>query len=211
MVAVTQIGHRHSEGRAYYDKKLAEGKTPKEALRALKRQISNAIFACLQADARRAAARAEGPGGQPGNDSVASAAGLHPRHRLFGQATPGPGHHTTTAASNPAPGLPVPGAELAIPRSLPTCRRRSRRSRWSARSEARTNDLEVRQDDGHTRPRGRPGVKDRWQSHSTRRALHRPRRRPAEPLDTKRLSFCARMGLAADQGKADADLDNVHV
>ena len=103
MVAVTQLGHRHSQGRAYYDKKLAEGKTPKEALRALKRQISNAIFACLQADARRAAARAGGPGGQPGNDSVASAAGLHPRHRLFGQATPGPGHHTTTAASNLAP------------------------------------------------------------------------------------------------------------
>jgi hypothetical protein len=104
MAAVTQIGHRHSQGRACYDKKLAEGKTPKEALRALKRQISNAIFACLQADARRAAARAEGPGGQPGNDSVASAAGSHPGHRLFGQATPGPGHHTTTAASDPAPG-----------------------------------------------------------------------------------------------------------
>ncbi len=104
MAAVTQIGHRHSEGRAYYDKKLAEGKTPKEALRSLKRQISNAMFACLQADARRAAARAEGPGGQPGNDSVASAAGLHPGHRLFGQATPGPGHHITTAAGNPAPG-----------------------------------------------------------------------------------------------------------
>ena len=103
MVAVTQVRHRHSEGRAYYDKKLAEGKTPKEALRALKRQVSNAIFACLQADARRAAARAEGPGGQPGNDSAACAAGSHPGHRLFGQATPGPGHHTTTAASNPAP------------------------------------------------------------------------------------------------------------
>ncbi len=58
MVAITQVRHRHSQGRAYYDKKLAEGKTPKEALRALKRQISNAIFACLQADARRAAARA---------------------------------------------------------------------------------------------------------------------------------------------------------
>ena len=98
MVAITQIGHRHSEGRVYYDKKLAEGKTPKEALRSLKRQVSNAIFACLRADARRAAARAGGPGGQQGNDSVASAAGLHPRHRLFGQATPGPGHHTTTAA-----------------------------------------------------------------------------------------------------------------
>jgi transposase len=104
MAAVTQVRYRHSQGRAYYDKKLAEGKTPKEALRALKRQVSDAIFACLQADARRAAARAEDPGGQQGNDSVASAAGLHPRHRLFGQATPGPGHHPMTAAADLAPG-----------------------------------------------------------------------------------------------------------
>jgi len=31
MAAVTQIRQPHSEGRAYYDKKLAEGKTRKEA------------------------------------------------------------------------------------------------------------------------------------------------------------------------------------
>jgi transposase len=104
MAAVTQVRHRQSKGRAYYDKKLAEGKTRKEALRSLKRQVSNAIFACLQADARRAAARAGDPGGQPGNGSITSAAGLHPGNRLFGQATPGPGHHLTTAASTPAPG-----------------------------------------------------------------------------------------------------------
>jgi transposase len=92
MAAVTQIRHRHSDGRAYYDRKLAEGKTSKEALRSLKRRVSDAIFGRLQADARQpAAASPEGPGGQPGNDSVASAAGLHPGHRLFGQATPGPG------------------------------------------------------------------------------------------------------------------------
>jgi transposase len=92
MAAVTQIRHRHSDGRAYYDRKLAEGKTHKEALRCLKRRISDAIFARLQADARRvaAAASARGPGGQPGNDSVASAAGSHPERQLFGQATPGP-------------------------------------------------------------------------------------------------------------------------
>jgi len=194
MVAITQVRHRHSEGRAYYDKKLAEGKTPKEALRALKRQISNAIFACLQADARRAAARAGGPGGQPGNDCVASAAGLHPGHRLFGQATPGP---VTTLRPRPAPQPPalpggtdtVPGAGLAIPRSLPPCRRRRRRSRWSARSEARTNDLEARRDDGHTRPRGRPRAEVRWRSRSARRAPHKPGKRPTEPLDTKRHSF----------------------
>jgi len=92
MAAITQIRYRHSDGRAYYDRKLAEGKTHKEALRSLKRRISDAIFARLQADARRAAAAAstKGPAGQPGSDSVASTAGSHPGHRLFGQATPGP-------------------------------------------------------------------------------------------------------------------------
>jgi transposase len=89
MAAVTQIRYRHSKGRAYYDKKIAEGKTSKEALRALKRQVSDAIYQHLKADARRAAATA-GPGGHPGNGSVASVAGLHPADRLFGQATPGP-------------------------------------------------------------------------------------------------------------------------
>jgi predicted MFS family arabinose efflux permease len=34
-----------------------------------------------------------GPGGQPGNHSVTRAAGSHPAHRHFGQATPGPCHH----------------------------------------------------------------------------------------------------------------------
>src|SRR5712691_3309025 len=95
VAAVTQIRHRHSDGRAYYDRKLAEGKTPKEALRCLKRQISNAIFARLQADARRAGAAAQTRGGQPGNGSITSAAGLHPGNRLFGQATPGPCPHPT--------------------------------------------------------------------------------------------------------------------
>jgi transposase len=41
MAAITQIRYKHSDGRAYYDKKIAEGKTPKEALHALKRQISD--------------------------------------------------------------------------------------------------------------------------------------------------------------------------
>jgi transposase len=57
MAAVTQIRQKHSEGRAYFDKKLAEGKPRKEALRALKRQVSDAVFACLRADAHRPAAR----------------------------------------------------------------------------------------------------------------------------------------------------------
>jgi hypothetical protein len=31
MAAISQIRHKRSQGRAYYDKKLAEGKTHKEA------------------------------------------------------------------------------------------------------------------------------------------------------------------------------------
>jgi transposase len=100
MAAITQIRHRHSDGRAYYDKKLAEGKTHKEALRSLKRRISNAIYARLQADAQSAAsAAATGPGGQPGNDSDSSAAGSHPERQLFGQATPEPATATLRRAT----------------------------------------------------------------------------------------------------------------
>jgi transposase len=91
MAAITQIRYRHSGGRAYYDWKITEGKTHKEALRSLKRRISNAIYARLQADARQASATgAKGPGGQPGNDSDSSATSSHPERQLFGQATPGP-------------------------------------------------------------------------------------------------------------------------
>ena len=79
MAAITQLRHKHSEGRADYEKKLAEGKTHKEALRSLNRKISDAIFARLQADARQAAAAgAKGPGGHPENDSASSAAGYTP-------------------------------------------------------------------------------------------------------------------------------------
>ncbi len=103
MAAVTQVRQPHSEGRAYYDKKLAEGKTHREALRSLKRQISDAVFTRLRTDARRAAGQVRDPGGQQGNDSATSAAGSHPSNRLFGQATPGPRPQPTTPAPGTAP------------------------------------------------------------------------------------------------------------
>ena len=51
--AITQIRHRHSPGRGYYDRKLAEGKTPREAIRSLKRRLSDVVWRHLVADARR--------------------------------------------------------------------------------------------------------------------------------------------------------------
>jgi hypothetical protein len=80
MVAVTQIRYRHSPGRAYYDKKLAEGKTPKEALRCLKRQISDAIFALPpgRRPARRSR-RGEEPGRATGAPLCIQGGRLTPR------------------------------------------------------------------------------------------------------------------------------------
>lgn len=54
MVAVCQLRQPHSEGRAYFDRRVTQGKTKKEALRSLKRQISNAVFRHIVADDRRA-------------------------------------------------------------------------------------------------------------------------------------------------------------
>ena len=51
MAAVTQVGH-DTLGRVYYLRKQAEGKTRKEALRALKRQISDAVYQRVTADIR---------------------------------------------------------------------------------------------------------------------------------------------------------------
>jgi transposase len=49
MVAVCQA-RSDARGRAYYRKKMAEGKSRKEALRCLKRRISDVVFKSLVAD-----------------------------------------------------------------------------------------------------------------------------------------------------------------
>ncbi|MGO9963000.1 MAG: transposase [Acidimicrobiales bacterium] len=99
MAAVTQTRNLRSEGRAYYDRKVAEGKTGKEALRALKRRISDALFRQLQIDAQHAQGSVMGPGGQTGNDSIACVTDSHPEGRLFGKATPEPGTTLRPAAT----------------------------------------------------------------------------------------------------------------
>ena len=52
VAAITQL-RNPCQGRQYYDRKRAEGKNAKEAIRALKRQISNVVYRALIADALR--------------------------------------------------------------------------------------------------------------------------------------------------------------
>jgi transposase len=137
IAAIIQIRDKHSEGRAYYDKKLAGGKTSKQALRSLKRQVSNAIFACLQAGARRAAARAGAREGSRGTALPPARPACTPGAGSSDKPLPDP---VTTLRPRPA----AARARLRVPRPLP------------ARSAARTSDPGMQQDDGHTRPPHHP-------------------------------------------------------
>jgi transposase len=52
IAAICQLRYP-GEGRDYYQKKITEGKTSKEAIRALKRRISDVVYRRLITDARR--------------------------------------------------------------------------------------------------------------------------------------------------------------
>jgi transposase len=54
---MTQIRMQTSAGRAYYDKKIAEGKKPRSATRALKRHLATHLWRVMLADHTRHTAR----------------------------------------------------------------------------------------------------------------------------------------------------------
>jgi len=91
IAAISQI-RLDTDGRAYYRRKRAEGKRPMEAIRCLKRRISDAIYRQLVTDAATGAAeRANaGPGGHGGASHVSSAAGSIPHTGTSDQPLPGP-------------------------------------------------------------------------------------------------------------------------
>jgi transposase len=140
MAAVTQIRYPTTEGRAYYDSKIAAGMPHRSALRALKRKISDAIYRSLVDDLRTHARQAvSGPGGQSGNDSVSSVAGSHPaapdlrtsHSRTAHQPTANDPHQVILTAP-PAPrrrqtGRSAAGVKMQ-PRQRPHSRRRQERT-----------------------------------------------------------------------------------
>ena len=89
MAAVTQISRPGSEGRAYYQRTIAEGMGRKAALRALKRRISYTLHQRMIEDARRHDTRSgKDPGGQPGTTLSPTWPAHTSIDRLFGQPVP---------------------------------------------------------------------------------------------------------------------------
>jgi transposase len=88
-----------SEGRDYYDRKKAAGKTSMEAMRCLKRRLSDVVYRTMVNDA--AAAGMTGPGGHPGAPTTSSATGSHPDTGSSNKSLPGP------ATTEPTTALPA--------------------------------------------------------------------------------------------------------
>ena len=94
VAAIVQIRH-DTEGSAYYRRKLAAGKTPMEALRCLKRRLSDVVYRQLVADAGRAQRPGSaGPGGHCGATQESSAADSHPLIDTSDKPLPGPAKPT---------------------------------------------------------------------------------------------------------------------
>ena len=95
IAAISQI-RLDTDGRAYYRRKRAEGKKSLEAIRCLKRRISDAIYRQLLADAHLAASQdpGAGPGGHCGATQESSAVDLPPLIDTSDQPLPGPANKT---------------------------------------------------------------------------------------------------------------------
>jgi transposase len=98
IAAISQI-RLDTDGRAYYRRKRAEGKRPLEAIRCLKRRISDAIFRQLLADAAATQRQGvpAGPGGHRGASQESCAAGSNPHTGTSDQPLPGPAQATLPA------------------------------------------------------------------------------------------------------------------
>jgi len=87
IMAIVQLRHA-TEGRAYYDRRKAGGMPSMMAMRALKRRLSNVVYARMLNDQQRR--EAAGPGGHPGTTLQSSAADLTPDIGSSEQPHPGP-------------------------------------------------------------------------------------------------------------------------
>jgi transposase len=90
MMAVVQLRNQ-TEERAYYDNRKAGGMPSMMAMRALKRRLSNVVFARMLADQLRR--EAAGPGGQSGTTLQSSAADLTPDIGSSDKPHPEPAKH----------------------------------------------------------------------------------------------------------------------
>jgi transposase len=91
IMAIVQLRNQ-TQGRAYYDGRKAGGMPSMMAMRALKRRLSNLVYARMLADQNQHEA---GPGGQPGTTTDSSVTDLTPDIGSSDKPHRGPACHPT--------------------------------------------------------------------------------------------------------------------
>jgi transposase len=105
IAAVTQVRMRTSAGRAYYERKIAEGKTRNEALRCLKRKLAEHLWRIMIKDEYRRQRQQDqttGPGGHSGATLQSTATGPTPTAGSSDKSLPGPADNQPTTTGNQA-------------------------------------------------------------------------------------------------------------
>jgi transposase len=122
IMAIVQIRH-DTPGRAYFRRRVAAGKTPMEALRALKRRLSDVVYRQLVADATKAS-----PGEHTGATTTSSAADPTPTVGSSDQSLPGLGTEPTPRAHDDHDNT---HADTGNPPELAPAARPHRRTRYA--------------------------------------------------------------------------------
>ncbi|MEU4321170.1 IS110 family transposase [Nocardia fluminea] len=99
-MAIVQL-RNPSAGRTYYDRRKAEGKTSMEAMRALKRRLSNVVYRRMLDDQLRR--EKASPGGQSGTTTDSSATGSTPHTGTSDKPHPGLTTNQSSPGLQPAP------------------------------------------------------------------------------------------------------------
>jgi transposase len=97
IMAVVQL-RNDTEGRRYYDRKVAAGKTSMEAMRCLKRRLSDIVYKHMRDDAQRVAT---GPGGHSGAANDSSAVDSNPDIDASEKSSSGPVNRNVTPTESP--------------------------------------------------------------------------------------------------------------
>ena len=136
MAGIVQL-RNDTPGRTYSRRKLQQSKTSMEAMRALRRRLSDAVYRQLAADAaaRQAALKQTGPGGHSGAALSSSAAGLPPGTGTSDQPLPGPA----------SPTLPPTEGSPEDPRGPDSCHLATACQRCQRGAPHWTNDVDTDQ------------------------------------------------------------------
>ena len=134
MMAVTQIRYPGTDGRRYYERKRKEGKTPKEALRCLKRRLSDLVSYQLLADQRGTIGTCGSPTTPPPTRSTSTSPATRSRRAAPPRPAPRPAPKGSSRSTGKTAASSASRSSTPAPGSTPISSRKPKSSAKTAAS-----------------------------------------------------------------------------